>query len=939
VAVVINKPAATNTSDVNGFLRVEAHNLSAISDTGLLATTIRHWTTTFANACNLQGIGFFLTNSTYESDRSLQVYIQESLGTFTCTIASPTVITKAAHGLNDGDMVFLATTGALPTGSSLASPFYVRNKTADTFNISLTPTGSLTAFTGTQSGTHTLWAIRINETFTHTQISNASTKFLWSGIPKFNFTTPYAVTTAADGWRISLYQTGGTVGTWSIRTSNTTAPGFFAWGDNQLSLSSGDTLIAGNADYPVTIDGAITLNGVLGTGDTVQANACIITSNQSDQTLDNVALLKWAATPASSYTATFNGCIVFGSHSGMRVGTSAARIPFSEQANIVFGTPTAGTMQPAFRHYNASSTYTFGKASLFLYGEIPTTPVYVTLNGDAAISQNQITVTGDITGWAIGDEITVGKADVRGQGALAVYTINNISGQVITLSSNLLTDVRKSGGTVINFNRHGIKVSYTGSTYSISNLFYADGEQFSGVYFLTVTFGNSAVSNFNSVNPNRAAKFVSDCVCRSVTSSCYSLMQGLTVPPAGYTIERVYGHRMLPFYVPYSAFSSLYKSGRFVCNDTRCGNIYTGGLFSTTGSFNCKGEMKRNVVENSRASGVALMYISGINMVYEDNYFWGVANTVNQLSAICVDKAINATVTRNTIENCLSAYTFQNTLSINSIDTDTTFINNGTDVFTVAGGLHDYRFHSPTDVATFDWTYLPDQTLGTNIKFSDFNGTTNDDRGYLTYGYYQRCGDSLADTTAHTSGTGKFSLRLQPTDSTEQLTWSQTIPTGNIQNKDMAVEVWVKLNHTNYWAGTHQMPRLTITYDNGTTAYAQATQTTDWQRLFVPVTPTTTAGSVTATVSGMTDALTTDAYIYFDDYSIFYPVDITLDLGGLDDWANAEPVAPTIATLLSGKSIANAVWDDMTTDHTMAGSFGEKVGKKLLTLAKFLGLK
>lgn len=37
--------------------------------------------------------------------------------------------------------------------------------------------------------------------------------------------------------------------------------------------------------------------------------------------------------------------------------------------------------------------------------------------------------------------------------------------------------------------------------------------------------------------------------------------------------------------------------------------------------------------------------------------------------------------------------------------------------------------------------------------------------------------------------------------------------------------------------------------------------------------------------------------------------------------------------------VADAVWDAATGDHTTAGSFGEKVGKKLLTVVKFLGAK
>jgi hypothetical protein len=44
-------------------------------------------------------------------------------------------------------------------------------------------------------------------------------------------------------------------------------------------------------------------------------------------------------------------------------------------------------------------------------------------------------------------------------------------------------------------------------------------------------------------------------------------------------------------------------------------------------------------------------------------------------------------------------------------------------------------------------------------------------------------------------------------------------------------------------------------------------------------------------------------------------------------------------TGLDAGSIADAVWDEAVDQHTDAGSFGEKVGSKLLTLAKFIGLK
>jgi hypothetical protein len=44
-------------------------------------------------------------------------------------------------------------------------------------------------------------------------------------------------------------------------------------------------------------------------------------------------------------------------------------------------------------------------------------------------------------------------------------------------------------------------------------------------------------------------------------------------------------------------------------------------------------------------------------------------------------------------------------------------------------------------------------------------------------------------------------------------------------------------------------------------------------------------------------------------------------------------------TGLDAGSIADAVWDEAVDAHTTSGTFGEKVGSKLLTLAKFIGLK
>ena len=186
-------------------------------------------------------------------------------------------------------------------------------------------------------------------------------------------------------------------------------------------------------------------------------------------------------------------------------------------------------------------------------------------------------------------------------------------------------------------------------------------------------------------------------------------------------------------------------------------------------------------------------------------------------------------------------------------------------------------------------------------------------------------GDGLTDTTVHTSGTGKFATRFEPLSSTNNLTWASTIPTGDISTKTMTVSVWCKINSATYYAGTHQLPRLTIDYDNGTTAYHQAGETTDWQLLFVTFTPTTTYGQITVTLSGRTDATTTDAYIYWDDFEVAYPPSVALDLGGMDYWANGLPVSPPIALPISAGSVALGVWQQLTATSYGTGSMGEKL--------------
>lgn len=181
------------------------------------------------------------------------------------------------------------------------------------------------------------------------------------------------------------------------------------------------------------------------------------------------------------------------------------------------------------------------------------------------------------------------------------------------------------------------------------------------------------------------------------------------------------------------------------------------------------------------------------------------------------------------------------------------------------------------------WKIQNSGGLGTNVDFV-----------MKQMGYLYRTGPSLTDTTAHTSG--GYALRFQPTTSTTALPWTFTVSTGNTQTYETTISVWVKINNAAYYAGTHQNPTLRIDYDNGTVVTDVATDTTDWQLLTKAFTPTTTFGQVTITIDGYTDATTTDAYFYVDDFDIAYPSGYAVNLGKLDVWADGSPITPSSDT-------------------------------------------
>jgi hypothetical protein len=80
----------------------------------------------------------------------------ERSATVTISVASPGVITWTAHDLDVNTPVVFSTTGALPTGLTAGTTYYVRSVLdPDTFTVAATPGGTVINTSSTQSGVHT----------------------------------------------------------------------------------------------------------------------------------------------------------------------------------------------------------------------------------------------------------------------------------------------------------------------------------------------------------------------------------------------------------------------------------------------------------------------------------------------------------------------------------------------------------------------------------------------------------------------------------------------------------------------------------------------------------------------------------------------------------------------------------------------------------------
>ena len=184
-ATILDSSTVTVTDAAGGFINGDYVTFSGSTAIGGI-TLLGEYKLTLQNS------------TTYSITAESEVTIVLSTGVFT-----------AQYQLANGVKVVLSTTGALPTGFTAGTTYYVVNTSGYTFKLAATSGGTAITPSGSQSGVHTATAKA-----TSTTASGGGTVY---AMYQINVGPEYAV--AVSGWGASTWGSG----TWGIGATGTDA--------------------------------------------------------------------------------------------------------------------------------------------------------------------------------------------------------------------------------------------------------------------------------------------------------------------------------------------------------------------------------------------------------------------------------------------------------------------------------------------------------------------------------------------------------------------------------------------------------------------------------------------------------------------------------------------------------------------------------------------
>jgi hypothetical protein len=159
--LTLTSTVPVTTADVTGastiyFTPYHGDRISVYDGTRWKAYKFTELSLALGTLINAQNYDVFI----YDNSGTLTLEATEwASATVTMTIAAPGVVTWTGHGMSSGNSITFTTTGALPTGVTADTQYWITVVDANTFRLSTSlinqGAGTLITTSGSQSGTHT----------------------------------------------------------------------------------------------------------------------------------------------------------------------------------------------------------------------------------------------------------------------------------------------------------------------------------------------------------------------------------------------------------------------------------------------------------------------------------------------------------------------------------------------------------------------------------------------------------------------------------------------------------------------------------------------------------------------------------------------------------------------------------------------------------------
>jgi hypothetical protein len=352
------------------------------------------------------------------------IHIPHVPATCTITIASPGVVTRTAHGFIANQPIAFRTTGALPTGITSGTTYYVSatGLTADTFQFAATSGGAVINTSGSQSGTHYVEATGAMPTFSTAGLLVAGTVYYVGTVVDTNTVTlsttvgnanPLGTATLATGAPVYAAATGNDSND-GLAASRT---GAFLTIQKAIAVSVG--LIIGSNNVNITLanswytasssavgivqspwlgTGTVTIQGTLATPHSVVVHGtganCFSATNGSRLTLQYLEMrttTSGSAITASGSRIRFTG-VIFGACATSHMSPSSAGVINA------FGNYTISGAAPLHYDSNSSGSIVMSSRTVTITGTFAFSTAFAFAQVNSSITADGMTFIGTATG-------------------------------------------------------------------------------------------------------------------------------------------------------------------------------------------------------------------------------------------------------------------------------------------------------------------------------------------------------------------------------------------------------------------------------------------------------------------------------------------------------------------------------------------------------------